>query len=463
MNSVLLFSLNPTSRANTHKSLKRSGYRVDLGESLGHVQELGEQYGYDALVAEVDDSIELFHKVLSVRDETLPEAVLIIIADRKIVSNLAPKAHEHEFDVLEKPYSVERLKLNLERALEARRLRYEAQSLRHERHLIHQTHGFVAVSPATKNVLALARKVAKSDSTALLTGETGTGKELVAGAIHYESARAGGPFVKVNCAALPAQLLESELFGHEKGAFTSADRLRIGRFEQANTGTIFFDEVGDMSLETQAKVLRVVQEREFQRLGSSRTIHTDVRLIAATNKPLGDMVEAGEFREDLFYRLNVISIEIPPLRERREDILPLVDFFSLKFAGDLKKPHKEFSSEAVMALLGYSWPGNIRELQNVVERGVLLSDGPTITVSDLGLPPMRQGPDSSEKSREPAVKLPAGGVDLKEVERSLVLQALERSNWVQKEAAKLLGVSTRVLNHKIRTFGITHPRWRRNV
>ncbi len=461
MNSVLLFSLDPSSRENVRGFLARRGYRVDIGESLGHVRELVDQYGYDVLLADIDDSYELFREVLSLREDATPESVLLAIAQRGILSKIDSVSEEHEFEVVEKPYSMERLRLNLERSLEARRLRYEADSLRHERHLIHDTQAFIAVSQVTKDVLELARKVAQSDSTAILTGETGTGKELVAGAIHYESARADGPFVKVNCAALPTQLLESELFGHEKGAFTGADRLRIGRFEHANTGTIFFDEVGDMSLETQAKVLRVVQEREFQRLGSSRTIFTDVRIIAATNKPLEDLVAAGEFREDLYYRLNVISIEIPPLRERREDILPLVDFFSQKLAGDLKKPRKEFSSEAVVALLGYSWPGNIRELQNVVERAVLLSDGPTITVHDLGLP--EQLHTDEETGEDVSVRLPLGGADLKLVERSLVIQALERSDWVQKDAAALLGVSTRVLNHKIRRFGIKHPRWRRNV
>ena len=461
MSTILLFAADSTVRERTGAHLRRCGYQVQTAPSVSETEELVERYGYDVLLADVDRSVESLREFVRLRNRLTPESDLVLVIRRGLLRQAPELSTEGELDAIEKPYSMERLRVHLERVLEARRLRFEAQSLRHERNLIHHTGGFVAVSPATKRVLATARKVAKSDSTALLIGETGTGKELVAGAIHYGSARAAGPFVKVNCAALPTPLLESELFGHVKGAFTGAERARTGRFEHANTGTIFFDEVGDMSLETQAKVLRVVQEREFQRLGSSRTIRTDVRLIAATNRPLEEMVAAGEFREDLYYRLNVISIQIPSLRERREDILPLVEFFSHKLSGELKKTRKSFAPEAIEAMLAYSWPGNIRELQNVVERGVLLSDGPSITLRDLGLPEAEGL--SGLAVDAVAITLPRGGADLKEVERSLVVQALERSDWVQKDAAKLLGVSTRVLNHKIRRFGIRHARWRRNA
>ncbi len=461
MSTILVFALQADSRDQICEYLQRSGYQVQAASSEAETRKLLEKFGYDVLLADVEESRAAVRALLQLHERCRPQTELVLLIRQGLLGRIPELAAEAIFEVVEKPYSMERLRLNIERALEARRLRYEAQSLRHERHLIHQTDGFIAVSRATKGVLKLANKVAQSDSTALLTGETGTGKELVAGAIHYGSARAAGPFVKVNCAALPTQLLESELFGHEKGAFTGADRPRTGRFEHANTGTIFFDEVGDMSLETQAKVLRVVQEREFQRLGSSRTIRTDVRLIAATNKSLPDLVAAGEFREDLYYRLNVITVEIPALRDRREDIMPLVDFFSRKLSGDLKRKRKEFSPGAIEAMLAYSWPGNIRELQNVVERGVLLSDGALITVHDLGLPEAAGAPEQA--SYAGGIELPRGGADLKEVERSLVLQALERSDWVQKDAALLLGLSTRVLNHKIRRFGIRHPRWRRNA
>jgi transcriptional regulator with GAF, ATPase, and Fis domain len=218
------------------------------------------------------------------------------------------------------------------------------------------------------------RKVAKSNSTVLIRGETGTGKELVAGAIHHNSLRASRNFVKVNCAALQENLLESELFGHEKGAFTGADRQRIGRFEQADGGTLFLDEIGDMSASTQAKILRVLQEHEFERLGGTRTIRVDVRLIAATNRDLSAMVAAGQFREDLYYRLNVVSVETPPLRERKEDILPLAMHFIRRYGSELKKRLDGLDNDAQKLLVRYNWPGNIRELENAIERAALLAE-----------------------------------------------------------------------------------------
>ena len=304
----------------------------------------------------------------------------------------------------------------------------------------------------------IVRKIAASNTSVLLTGETGTGKELIAGAIHYSSLRDNKAFVKVNCAALPENLLESELFGHEKGAFTGADKLRIGRFEQADGGTIFLDEIGDMSLTTQAKVLRVLQEKDFQRLGSNNTIHADVRIISATNKDLVREIEQGRFRADLFYRLNVVVINIPPLRLRRSDIILLTYFFQKKFCSDLKKKIKEIHPLAIKHLTEYSWPGNIRELENTVERAVLMAEGETIMPEDLGIPVNM----TNIKWDYNSIRIPSGGIRLEDVERTLVTQALKMTDWVQKDAAKLLGVSERVLNYKIQRFEITHPRWRVN-
>ena len=227
-------------------------------------------------------------------------------------------------------------------------------------------------------MLTIVKKVARRNSTILIKGETGTGKELIAGAIHHNSLRANRAFVKVNCAALQENLLESELFGHEKGAFTSADKQRIGRFEQADGGTLFLDEVGDMSPSTQAKILRVLQEHEFERLGGTRTLRVDVRIIAATNRNLTTMVQEGRFREDLYYRLNVVSVEMPPLRERKDDIIALADFFVQRFSGELKKSIEGIQPEALKVLMRHHWPGNIRELENVIERAVLLADGTSI-------------------------------------------------------------------------------------
>jgi Nif-specific regulatory protein len=307
-----------------------------------------------------------------------------------------------------------------------------------------------------QKVLGVVRKVAKSNSTVLIRGETGTGKELIAGAIHHNSLRAARNFVKVNCAALQENLLESELFGHEKGAFTGADRQRIGRFEQADGGSLFLDEIGDMSASTQAKILRVLQEHEFERLGGTRTIKVDVRLIAATNRDLPAMVANGQFREDLYYRLNVVSIDMPSLRERKEDILPLAAWFIRRFSSELKKKVDGLEADAQKLLMRYNWPGNIRELENAIERAALLAEGSLIRADDLRLGDFSNG----QRDTSVAVKIPPTGIPLEEIERQALIEALKMSNWVQKDAAELLAISPRVMNYKIKTLGIELPRRR---
>jgi transcriptional regulator with GAF, ATPase, and Fis domain len=296
----------------------------------------------------------------------------------------------------------------------------------------------------------------------LIRGETGTGKELIAGAIHHNSLRAARNFVKVNCAALPETLLESELFGHEKGAYTGADRQRIGRFEQADGGSLFLDEVGDMSPAIQSKILRVLQEHEFERLGGTRTQRVDVRLITATNRDLSAMVATGAFREDLYYRLNVVSVEMPPLRERKDDILALAMFFTKKFAGELKKKIDGLDAEAQKMLMRYNWPGNIRELENAIERAILMTESTQISADDLRLGEIATT-SSSGHDASTLVKIPPSGVPLEEIERAALMEALKMSNWVQKDAAELLGISPRVMNYKIKTLRIEFPRGRRPV
>jgi transcriptional regulator with PAS, ATPase and Fis domain len=323
---------------------------------------------------------------------------------------------------------------------------------------IYQPYSFIGECPEIKAAFKIVKMVAKTNTSVLITGETGTGKELIAGAIHFNSDRSKGPFVRVNCAALPEPLLESELFGYEKGAFTGAEKLRIGRFEQATNGSIFLDEVADMSLYTQAKVLRVLQEKEFERLGSNETVKTDVRIISATNKDLFQLMGEKRFREDLYYRLNVVVIHLPPLRERGDDLRLLIQFFLKKYSVALDKKIKGLEQAALQTLMNYHWPGNIRELENTMERAVVLCEGDMITSEELGR--LLSHKEGSAAERE--IKLPAPGVVLEQVERSLVEQALERCRWVQKEAAKLLGVSSRVLNYKIKQFGMTHPSWKQN-
>jgi len=309
-------------------------------------------------------------------------------------------------------------------------------------------------------VLESVTKIAHSNTTVLICGETGTGKEIIAGAIHHNSARAACSFVKVNCAALQENLLESELFGHEKGAFTGADRQRIGRFEQADGGTLFLDDVGDMSLSTQAKILRVLQEHEYERLGSGRSLTTDVRIIAATNRDLLRMVQTGQFRDDLYYRLNVVCIQMPPLRERKDDIIPLAQAFIRRFANELKKKVPKLDPEAQKLMTRYDWPGNVRELENAVERAVLLTEGRTIAASELRF---GDTPSNGEPQTPALVTIPQSGITLEEIEHAAVVEALRMTDWVQKDAAELLSITPRVMNYKVNAFKIEFPHGRRRA
>lgn len=323
----------------------------------------------------------------------------------------------------------------------------------------------VSRSPQIKDILKLIKKVAKSNASILIQGETGTGKELIASLIQFISLRADKAFVKVNCAALPENLLESELFGHEKGSFTGAYQTRIGKFEQAHGGTLFLDEIGDMNLSTQAKILRVLQDQEFTRVGGNKTIQVDVRIITASNKELLNEIETGNFRDDLYYRLNVVTINVPPLRERREDIPLIAEFFRRKFSSELRKLTRGFTEDTMRLLKNHHWPGNIRELKNLVERAVLVVDeGAMITSDDLAL----TGKDyfaagGHDRRKNISENLGFNTLKLEELEREAILQALEISRWVQKDAAKLLGISPRSLNYKVKYHSITHPSWKKNI
>lgn len=297
-------------------------------------------------------------------------------------------------------------------------------------------------------------KVADTDSTILILGESGTGKELFAKAIHYNSRRQVGPFITVNCAAIPSELLESELFGHEKGAFTHAIRTRIGRFELANGGTIFLDEIGDMSLSLQSKLLRVLEERQFERIGGLNPIRTDIRIIAATHHDLKKAVEEGKFREDLYYRLNVIPIEIPPLRERKTDIPLLVNHFLKQFSNDINRSIPEVDQEVMNRLSQYHWPGNVRELENVIERMVTLSSGDTITLQNL--PEMLRHNPVEKHSL--TYEIPEGGISFDEVihefEKKLIIQALNKKGWIKNKAAQFLNLNRTTLVEKMKRKNI---------
>ncbi len=391
-----------------------------------------------------------------------PSAAVILMTAFGSIHTAVEAMKIGAFDFVQKPFEIEEMELKIEKAIELRHLRHQVDYLRHEQQDIYDFDRIVGASGALQQVLSIVKKVARSNSTVLVRGETGTGKELIAGAIHHNSNRANRAFVKVNCAALQENLLESELFGHEKGAFTSADKQRIGRFEQADGGTLFLDEIGDMSQSTQSKILRVLQEHEFERLGGTRTLRVDVRIIAATNRNLSQMVQEGRFREDLYYRLNVVSLETPPLRDRKDDIPELGEFFVKRFAGELKKHIEGLDADAQKLLARHNWPGNIRELENVIERAVLLTDGPLIKASDLQIgeqPSIASGTGD----RALAVRIPPTGIPLEEIERQAVVEALRMSNWVQKDAAELLGISPRVMNYKIKILNIEIPRSRRVV
>ena len=316
----------------------------------------------------------------------------------------------------------------------------------------------IAESPAMREVADLARRVAPTRSTVLITGETGTGKEVIAGLIHDLSPRAGGPFVKVNCAAVPETLLESELFGHERGAFTGADRRRSGRFEQAAGGTLFLDEIGELSLTTQTKLLRVLQEREFRRLGGVEVLRTEARIVAATNQDLGRSLADGRFRQDLFFRLNVIGIHLVPLRERPEDAVALAKHFLTELSREIGCTPRTFSVEALERIREHRWSGNVRELRNAIERALLMSDRPSIEPHQI----VAAAPEGSLQRPTVPVEIPPEGISLRDVEHGLVLRALEQAEYVQKDAARLLRVSRRKLNYMIRRLGVTHPTWRRN-
>jgi len=319
-------------------------------------------------------------------------------------------------------------------------------------------------NPGIRKIYDLIKKVSKSNASVLIEGETGTGKELIASSIQAQSLRAKKPFITVNCAALHENLLESELFGHEKGAFTGAISTHNGKFEQADGGTLFLDEIGDMHPSTQAKILRVLQEKQINRVGSGKTIDVDVRIIAATNKDLGKDIEEGRFRLDLYYRLNVVPLHIPSLRERREDIPMLAEYFRRKFLHELKKDVGEFSKESLNLLVSHSWPGNIRELRNIIERAVLVIperrkiSPEVLTMS--GKDYFGSGAVERRESERNGTNFKT--LNLGEIEKEAIIVALQRSKWVQKVAAEMLGVSPRALNYKISQHNITYRGWRKH-
>ncbi len=353
-------------------------------------------------------------------------------------------------DYVLKPFSLEEMKLIVGKELDVHRLREENRSLREALGRRYEFKNIIARSAKMQEVLATVARVAPTNSTVLLGGESGVGKDMVARAIHQHSRRASGPFIKINCTAIPENLLESELFGYEKGAFTGAVNAKPGKFELADKGTIFLDEIGDVPGSTQVKLLRVLQDREFERLGGTKTLKVDVRVVAATNQDLRAALEEGTFREDLYYRLNVVPINIPPLRERREDIPYLIDYFIERFVHDSGKPIRGITPAAQRVLMEFHWPGNVRELENIIERGVALSSGDMLDVADVRL-------DLSPARGVPAFTgsiFPPEGVTLEHFEDGIIQEAMRRANGNKSQAARLLGISRNALRYRLTKIGV---------
>jgi DNA-binding NtrC family response regulator len=383
--------------------------------------------------------------------ERHPETLVILITALATVENAVEAMKRGAWHYLNKPIDLDELLLNVAKALETTRLRREVKSLKARESAGFSFDRIIGESPAMRAAKELLRKIAASPaSTVLLTGESGTGKDLVAKVIHYESTRADGVFQNITCSALPESLLESELFGHERGAFTDAKNLKPGLLEQADGGTVFLDEIGEMTPALQAKLLRFLEEKTFRRVGGTADLRVDVRVIAATNRHLEEGVRSGRFREDLYYRLRVLPVELPPLRERRGDVPLLASHFVASYAREFRKGVWGLTGDAVRRLESHGWPGNVRELKNAVERAVLLAEGERLTPDDFPL-------GTAVGSSLDGFRLPPAGVDLEELERDLVVQALRRTGGNQTQAAKLLHLNRDQIRYRIEKFGLEKP------
>ena len=380
--------------------------------------------------------------------EVDPDLVFIILTAYGTIETAVDAIKNGVYDYIQKPVDAGQLARVFERALEVVRLRRENRTLREKVGAPRKEVPIIGSAPPMQKLLEQIDMIARSDATILVAGESGTGKELVANRIHYSSPRADGPFEKVNCAAIPENLLEDELFGHERGAFTGAIAARRGRFERAHKGSLFLDEIAEMPGALQAKILRVLQEREFERLGGTETISVDVRLIAATNRNLEEQVQKGAFREDLYYRINVIPIRVPPLRERLLDVPLLAQHFLERSAQKNRKNFKGFSPAAMRKLCSYAWPGNVRELENTVERAVVLGAGPDIGEDDV----VFHGSDGGAGKADLVERLFATDLTLDELEREIIEMALERSGGNQSRAARLLGLTRRTLQYRVEKY-----------
>ena len=382
-----------------------------------------------------------------------PAIPIVIMTAYSSVETAIDALKQGAHDYLTKPLDFEKLKITLERAMEHTRLKEENRLLKESLGRQFDRQNIIGRSPAMSSLLETVAQVAPSEATVLISGESGTGKELIAGAIHFNSLRKDGPFVKINCAAITETLLESELFGHEKGSFTGADRRKEGRFFQAHGGSLFLDEVSEMSLTMQVKLLRVLQEREFTRVGGEKNIQVDVRVMAATNKDLMEEVSRGTFREDLFYRLNVVGLQIPSLRQRTEDIPLLAQHFLEQFSDKNRKEIKGYTPQAMDQMIRYNWPGNVRELMNAVERAVVLARTDFLSEADFAFMETADQHIENAATASPHLNI-SGDVPLEEVEKATILHTLEATGGNKSEAARRLGITRKTLHKKLKSYGV---------
>ena len=431
-------------------------YKILLAETAREALTLFEREGphlilLDIILPEMDGIAVL--KRIRELDTTIP---IIMLTATRMVKTAVEAMKLGATDYLSKPFDIEELKLVIEKAITTKDLEQEVKFLRSEITRRYSFKSIIGKSRKMQEVYAKIEQIADTRTSVLITGESGTGKELVARALHFNSARKEKPFITINCAALPESLIESELFGHERGAFTDAQVRKMGQFELADNGTLFMDEVADLSHTTQAKLLRVLQEKEFTRVGGTRMIRVDVRVITATNKNLHEALKQGNFREDLYYRINVVPIHLPPLRDRKEDLPLLINHFLTKKAEEEGHPPKEISPEAVGLMMNYDWPGNVRELQNIIEQVVTLCSNSVIHSEDL--PDFFRKQIKSTTLKEQAL---SGKISFEhavtEFERDIIIEALKKTRYIQTHAADLLGISRRILKYKMDLFGIIPP------
>lgn len=448
--SILIIDDEESQRNILRGYLEKKGYKIYSASSGTEGIGLIRKNMIDIVLSDYKMPDKTGLEVLEEVKNINPEISFIILTAYGTVENAVKAMRLGAFDYISKPVDLDELDLLLERIIENKNLKSEILLLKNQLKEKFKIDSFISQSPKMEEVLSIAARSADSKATVLITGESGTGKEVLAKAIHYASSRKDKPFVAVNIPALPETLLESELFGHEKGAFTGAEKSKKGRFEIADGGTIFLDEIGDIPLNLQVKLLRVLQEHQIERVGSVENINIDVRIIAATHQNLEQKIKDGSFREDLYYRLNIVSLHLPPLRERKEDIIPLIDHFVEKYAAENNKKKLSLSKEAVDLLIKYNFPGNVRELENAIERAVVLCRSDVITVNDLpnvikGFKPEKEIVTNENTSLIEQVEV---------LEKKLIFDALSKANGNQSQAARTLGLTERNLRYKMKKYGI---------